>query len=185
MAEKRAPPLLASTAVIDVHCNWTQSCFLRAVPWQELLPSWVMKFGPSLLSNILESNTWLARQLQSLNKKQQQQNHKQPSDCHWSKARRAIKDFRWNQRAFSYFQFMGKYNYFIFKGILQLFHTLCMAESLPLLLAEPSLWVILSCNNLTLEKFPDFPFSGPLFYSRNACHEIGTQAEHLVCLYQH
>lgn len=40
--------------------------------------------------------------------------------------------------------------------------------------------LLLSCDNLTLEKFPDYSFSGPLIYSRNACHEIGNQAEHCV-----
>lgn len=59
------------------------------------------------------------------------------------------------------------------------------AVSLSLLLAEASLWITLSCNNLTLEKFPDFSFSGPFIYSRNACNEIEKQVEHLMCLHQH
>lgn len=54
------------------------------------------------------------------------------------------------------------------------------AVSLSLLLAEASLWIILSCNNLTLEKFPGFSFLGPFIHNRNACNEIGNQAEYFV-----
>lgn len=61
----------------------------------------------------------------------------------------------------------------VFKGISQLFHTLC--KQLSLLLAEPSPWFKLSCNKLASEMFLHFLSLGPVIYSRNACNDIGNQ----------
>lgn len=51
------------------------------------------------------------------------------------------------------------------------------------LLAEASPWFKLRCNNLASEIFPVFLFLGPVIYSRNACNDVGNQAEYVMCSY--